>query len=101
MYPSRPQTSLVFALPLLTRRVVLCSVLLRVTERLEQASFVIKRDEKLSIISFIVQTDAFKHERNTISVPGLQFVLFCFCFFFFISGHTPLYLSSFQGHAYV
>ena len=81
MYPSRPQTSLVFALPLLTRRVLLCSVLLRVTERLEQASFVIKRDEKLSIISFIVQTDAFKHERNTISVPGLQFVLFCFCFF--------------------
>lgn len=83
MYPSRPQTSLVFALPLLTRRVLLCSVLLRVTERLEQASFVIKRDEKLSFISFIVQTDAFKHERNTISVPGLQLVLFCFVFFLF------------------
>ena len=90
MYPSRPQTSLVFALPLLTRRVLLCSVLLRVTERLEQASFVIKRDEKLSIISFIVQTDAFKHERNTISVPGLQFVLFCFCFFFNFRSHSPL-----------
>ena len=73
-------------------------MLLRVTEGLEQASFVIKRDEKLSIISFIVQTDAFKHERNTISVPGLQFVCL---FFFLISGHTPLYLSSFQGHAYV
>ena len=90
MYPSRPQTSLVFALPLLTRRVLLCSVLLRVTERLEQASFVIKRDEKLSIISFIAQTDAFKHERNTISVPGLQFVLFCFCFFFNFRSHSPL-----------
>ena len=91
MYPSRPQTSLVFALPLLTRRVLLCSVLLRVTEGLEQASFVIKRDEKLSIISFIVQTDAFKHERNTISVPGLQFVLFCFVFFFFyFRSHSPL-----------
>ena len=100
MYPSRPQTSLVFALPLLTRRVLLCSVLLRVTERLEQASFVIKRDEKLSIISFIVQTDAFKHERNTIRFQA--FNLFCFVFvFFLISGHTPLYLSSFQGHAYV
>ena len=99
MYPSRPQTSLVFALPLLTRRVLLCSVLLRVTERLEQASFVIKRDEKLSIISFIVQTDALSMKE--ILYRFQAFNLFCFVLFFLISGHTPLYLSSFQGHAYV
>ena len=89
MYPSRPQTSLVFALPLLTRRVLLCSVLLRVTERLEQASFVIKRDEKLSIISFIVQTDALSMKE--ILYRFQAFNLFCFVLFFFnFRSHSPL-----------
>ena len=89
MYPKRPQTSLVFALPLLTRRVLLCSVLLRVTERLEQASFVIKRDEKLpsSHLLFRLMLVSMKE----ILYRFQAFNLFCFVFVFFnFRSHSPL-----------
>ena len=79
MYPSRPQTSLVFALPLLTRRVLLCSVLLRVTERLKQASFV---------INFVILLLSMKE----ILYRFQAFNLFCFVFVFVFNfrSHSPL-----------
>ena len=89
MYPKRPQTSLVFALPLLTRRVLLCSVLLRVTERLEQASFVIKRDEKLPSSHLLFRLTLLSMKE--ILYRFQAFNLFCFVFVFFnFRSHSPL-----------
>ena len=90
MYPSRPQTSLVFALPLLTRRVLLCSVLLRVTERLEQASFVIKRDEKLPSSHLLFRLTLLSMKEILYRFQAFNLFCFVFVFVFNFRSHSPL-----------